>query len=80
MVEPLVNKLHAEEVKELEKAARDFEEGDTFCEEDGEFIGTYECTAGPPIELSILYKGHWFIYKLDRKEKYENDNESTNEG
>lgn len=62
-------------VMEDAEETREISEGDTFCEEDGEFIGTYECKAGPPIELSVLYKGYWFIYKLDKKEKHEPTNE-----
>ena len=52
-------------------------DGDVVSEEDGKYIGDCDVSTGPPIEMSLLYKGHWWIYKLDRKEMVEKDNEST---
>lgn len=46
-------------------------DGDVFCEDDGAYIGEYTTETGPPLELCFQYKGHFFIYKLDRKEKIE---------
>ena len=53
----------------------DPEQYDVYCQDDGSYIGDYKAAekSGPPLELSFLYKGHWLIYKLNRKEKEEDE-------
>lgn len=68
----------------IEDTNLDFSEGDTFCEEDGQYVGAYSPlengTGSIPIELSIFHKGYWFIYKLERKEKVDGDESKNEEG
>lgn len=54
-------------------------DGDVYCEDDGAYIGDYTTKSGPPIELAFQYKGHFFIYKLDRKEKIDDEEEKEEE-
>ena len=50
---------------------RDHSDGDVFCEEDGAYIGQYEeiDKQSLPVEISMYYKGFFYVYKLDRKEQ-----------
>lgn len=58
------------------------EEGDIYNEETGKHIGAIDTNDLSttinlfPLEISVLFQGQWFIYKLDRREANE---ESTAE-
>lgn len=56
--------------KETAEMVEPLEQGDTYDEESGKFLGSLELEDDlPPAQISVLVKGYWYVYKPDARYK-----------
>lgn len=62
--------------KETVEMVEPLEQGDTYDEESGEFLGSLALKDElPPAQIAVLVKGYWYIYKPDARYKVETSTE-----
>lgn len=64
-----------EEVKKAtEEMVTPYEQGDTYDEDTGDFLGSLSIRESlPPAQIAVLVNGYWYVFKPDSRYKEEED-------